>query len=101
MSDKIALVTGASRGLGAALAEKLSATHHVVAVANTVGALEELDDRIREKGGKATLAPMNITNSDAMAQLCHSIFERWGKLDLWAHCAVHAAPLAPAAYIDV
>ena len=58
---RIALVTGASRGLGAALAERLAQSHHVVAVAKTVGALEELDDRIQAAGGSATLAPMDVT----------------------------------------
>lgn len=100
MEQQIALVTGASRGLGAALALELSATHHVVAVARTTGALEELDDRIQAAGGQATLAPMDVTNPDAMRQLCRSIHDRWGKLDLWAHTAVHAAPLAPASMLD-
>lgn len=100
MSDKIALVTGASRGLGAAIAHGLSKTHHIVAVARTTGALEELDDRIKASGGQATLAPMDVTNSDAMAHLCRSIFDRWGKLDFWAHAAIHAAPLTPAAHLD-
>jgi len=95
-TSKIALITGASRGLGAALAEALAPDYHIVAVGRTVGALEELDDRIRAKGGEATLAPMDITVEAAMAQLCRSIHDRWGKLDLWAHAAVHAAPLAPA-----
>lgn len=99
-SPKIALVTGASRGLGAALAEELAQTHHVVAVARTTGALEELDDRIQAQGGKATLAPMDITNSDAMAQLCRSIHDRWGNVDIWAHTAAHAAPLTPASHLD-
>lgn len=97
---KIALITGASRGLGAALAERLAATHHIVAVAKTVGALEELDDRIQAAGGSATLAPMDITKPDAMAQLCRGIHDRWGHADLWAHCAIHAAPLAPAPHVD-
>lgn len=96
---QIALITGASRGLGAALAEALAATHHIVAVAKTTGALEELDDRIQAKGGQATLAPMDITVDAAMQQLCRSIFDRWGKLDLWVHAAIHAAPLAPAGHI--
>ncbi|SDI10359.1 SDR family NAD(P)-dependent oxidoreductase [Lutimaribacter saemankumensis] len=100
MTDKIALITGASRGLGAALAETLCETHHIVAVARTTGALEELDDRIQARGGSATLAPMDVTNKDAMAQLCRSIFDRWGGIDIWAHCAVHAAPLSPAFFID-
>ncbi|WP_300031189.1 SDR family oxidoreductase [uncultured Roseobacter sp.] len=97
---KTALITGASRGLGAALAEALCATHHIVALARTTGALEELDDRIKAKGGTATLAPMDITDIDAMATLCRGIFDRWGSLDLWAHTAVHAAPLAPTDHID-
>ncbi len=97
---KIALITGASRGLGAALAEALSETHHIVAVARTTGALEELDDRIKAKGGSATLAPMDITVPEAMATLCRGIHARWGKLDLWLHPAIHAAPLSPAQFID-
>ena len=97
---KLALITGASRGLGAALAEALAATHHVVAVARTSGGLEELDDRIKARGGSATLAPMDITDAGAMATLCRSIHDRWGGLDLWLHTAVHAAPLSPANFVD-
>ncbi len=105
MSQKIALITGASRGLGAAMAEELAARGwHVVAVARTVGALEELDDRItanRQPGGGAvTLAPMDVTRDDAMRHLCLSVHDRWGHADLWVHSAVHAAPLAPAAHLD-
>lgn len=95
-----ALITGASRGLGAALAEALAPRLHIVAVARTVGALEELDDRIRARGGSATLAPMDVTDRDAMATLCRGIFDRWGGLDLWLHTAVHAAPLSPAWLVD-
>lgn len=98
--DRIALITGASRGLGAALAEALAPDHHIVAVARTVGALEELDDRIRARGGAATLAPMDVTRPEAMAQLCRGIFDRWGHVDIWAHAAIHAAPLAPANHVD-
>lgn len=100
MKTRTALVTGASRGLGAAIAEVLARTHHVVAVGRTSGALEELDDRIQAAGGSATLAPMDITQEAAMAQLCRSVHERWGKVDFWAHTAVHAAPLSPAANMD-
>ncbi len=96
---QIALITGASRGLGAALAEGLAKTHHVVAVARTTGALEELDDRIQAAGGSATLAPMDVTDADAMAHLCRGIHDRWGRCDLWCHTAIHAAPLAPAGHI--
>ena len=105
MSQKIALITGASRGLGAAMAEELASRGwHVVAVARTVGALEELDDRIKANGqpggGALTLAPMDVTQDDAMRHLCLSVHSRWGHADLWVHCAVHVAPLAPAAHLD-
>ena len=105
MTQKIALVTGASRGLGAAISEQLALRGwHVVAVARTVGGLEELDDRVKAAGlpgaGGLTLAPMDITNDDAMRHLCRSIFDRWGHLDLWVHTAIHAAPLAPMGSMD-
>ena len=96
MTEKIALITGASRGLGAALAETLSANHHIVAIARTTGALEALDDRIQTTGGSATLAPVDITNQDALAQICRSIFDRWGHVDL----CCRASPLGPAATLD-
>lgn len=98
--EKIALITGASRGLGAALAEALAPEYHIVAVGRTVGALEALDDRIKAKGGAATLAPMDVANEGAMATLCRGIHDRWGKVDLWAHTAIHAAPLSPAGMLD-
>lgn len=97
---KIALITGASRGLGFALAEALAPTHHIVAVARTSGALEDLDDRIKAKGGSATLAPMDIAEAGAMATLCRGIYDRWGQVDVWAHTAIHTAPLSPAPMID-
>ncbi|MBT0956345.1 SDR family oxidoreductase [Alphaproteobacteria bacterium KMM 3653] len=97
---KLALITGASRGLGAALAQALTPEYHIIAVARTTGALEELDDAIKAKGGAATLAPMDICVPEAMQQLCLDIHQRWGGLDLWAHPAIHAAPLAPAQFID-
>ncbi|MTE00071.1 SDR family NAD(P)-dependent oxidoreductase [Paracoccus sp. YIM 132242] len=100
-TQKIALVTGASRGLGAALAQDLAARgYHVLAVARTVGALEELDDRIRRAGGSTTLAPMDVAEAPAMQQLAQAVLTRWGGLDLWAHSAIHAAPLAPAPHVD-
>ena len=97
---RTALITGASRGLGAALAIALCDTHHIIAVGKTTGALEELDDSIQAKGGSATLAPMDVTNADAMATLCRGIYDRWGTLDLWLHTAIHAAPLTPTSHID-
>ncbi|SPH17367.1 Fatty acyl-CoA reductase [Defluviimonas aquaemixtae] len=98
---KPALVTGASRGLGFAIASELGARGwHVIAVARTTGGLEELDDRIKAAGGAATLAPLDVTDDKAMAHLARSIAERWGALGLWVHAAIHAAPLSPAGHID-
>lgn len=105
--EKTALVTGASRGLGFAMAAALGAGGwHVIAVARTVGGLEELDDRIKAArgdgtGGQATLAPMDITDDKAMAHLAQSVAGRWGGLGLWVHAAIHAAPLAPAGHADM
>ncbi len=105
MTQKLALITGASRGLGAAMAEQLALEGwHVVAVARTTGGLEDLDDRVKSHkspgAGALTLAPMDVTNDDAMRHLCLSIHQRWAKLDLWVHTAVHAAPLTPAGSLD-
>ncbi len=98
---RLALVTGASRGLGFAVASALGAAGwHVIAVARTTGALEELDDRIQAAGGSTTLAPLDVTDDGAMAHLARSIADRWGRLDLWAHAAIHAAPLSPAGHLD-
>jgi NAD(P)-dependent dehydrogenase (short-subunit alcohol dehydrogenase family) len=96
---KLALVTGATRGLGAALAEELAASGwHVVALARTMGGLEELDDRIKARGGQATLAAMDVTKDDAIRHLCRDIHDRWGALDFWAHTAIYAPPLSPASH---
>lgn len=100
-TGRIALVTGASRGLGFALALALARTGwHVLAVGRTVGGLEELDDRIRESGGTATLAPLDVTDAGAMDHLAASALTRWGGLGLWVHSAIHASPLQPAAFLD-
>ena len=102
---KLALITGASRGLGAAFAEQLALQGwHVIAVARTSGGLEDLDDRIKAHklpgAGALTLAPMDVTNDDAMRHLCLNIHQRWGGLQLWVHTAIHAAPLGPAGSLD-
>ena len=97
---QIALVTGASRGIGAASAEWLAERGaHVVAVARNVGALEELDDWIKTAGGQATLAPMDVTDEGAMAHLCRSLHERWGRADIWVHAAIHVTALTPAPHL--
>ncbi len=101
LSDRVALVTGASRGIGAACAEWLAAQGaHVVAVARTTGGLEALDDRIQAHGGSATLAPMDITDEGAMAHLCRSVHDRWGRADIWVHAAFHPTALTPVPHIQ-
>ncbi len=101
MSVPLVLVTGASRGLGYATALAAGARGaHVLALARTVGGLEELDDAIRGAGGAATLIPLDLTDDPALERLGAAINERWGALDAWVHCAAHAPPLSPAGHID-
>lgn len=98
MSDpaRIALVTGASRGLGYATALSLAEPGtHIIAIARTVGGLEELDDAIKARGGSATLVPLDITDETALQSMGKAIFDRWGRVDLFIHAAAHAVPLAP------
>ncbi len=83
LSDRIALVTGASRGIGAAVALELAkAGAHVVAAARTVGGLEELDDKIKTAGGSATLVPLDMKDSDGIARLALALNERYQRLDV-------------------
>jgi NAD(P)-dependent dehydrogenase (short-subunit alcohol dehydrogenase family) len=83
LSGRIALVTGASRGIGAAAALALArAGAHVVALARTQGGLEELDDRIREAGGEATLVPLDLKDTAGIARLAAALDERYGRLDV-------------------
>jgi len=82
LAGKVVLVTGASRGIGyAAAKEAASRGAHVVAVARTVGGLEELDDEIQELGSATTLVPLDLRDGDAIDRLGAAIFERWGVLD--------------------
>jgi len=83
LSNRIALITGASRGIGAAAALALSrGGAHVVAVARTVGGLEELDDQIRKEGGKATLVPLDLKDTQGIVRLAAALDERYGRLDV-------------------
>jgi NAD(P)-dependent dehydrogenase (short-subunit alcohol dehydrogenase family) len=98
---KLALVTGATRGLGWAVAEALAgAGAHVLTLGRTQGALEELYDTITKAGGEATGVPMDITDGDALDRLGASIAERWGKLDLLVGNAGMLGPLTPVSHID-
>ena len=96
LKDRLALVTGASRGIGRAVALALAqAGAHVVIVARTIGALEELDDEIRTGGGKATLLQLDISKGDKIDQIGPTLFQRWGKLDIFVGNAGVLGPLSP------
>jgi NAD(P)-dependent dehydrogenase (short-subunit alcohol dehydrogenase family) len=100
LSGRIALITGASRGIGAATALALAgAGAHVVAVARTVGALEELDDAVRARGGSATLVPLDISDGAGLARLARTIGERWGRLDVLIGNAALLGPSSPLEHI--
>jgi NAD(P)-dependent dehydrogenase (short-subunit alcohol dehydrogenase family) len=102
LSSRIALVTGASRGIGYFTARALAkAGAHVIAVARTQGGLEELDDEIRKDGGSATLVPLNLTDSDGIARLGAALHERHGKLDILVGNAGVAGPSSPLGHIDL
>ncbi|MPZ57540.1 MAG: SDR family NAD(P)-dependent oxidoreductase [Rhizobiales bacterium] len=101
LADSIALVTGASRGIGAATALALAkAGAHVVAVARTVGGLEELDDRIREHGGEATLVPLDLRDTAGVAALATELDERYGRLDVLVGNAGVLGPLSPLDHVE-
>ncbi|MCP3469449.1 SDR family NAD(P)-dependent oxidoreductase [Bradyrhizobium sp. CCGUVB1N3] len=102
LANRIALVTGASRGIGYATAIALAkAGAHVVAVARTQGGLEELDDEIRKAGGSATLVPLNLTDFDGIARLGAALHERHGKLDIVVGNAGVLGPSSPIGHIEL
>lgn len=101
LAGKIALVTGASRGIGRAVALELAkAGAHVVATARTVGGLEELDDEIRKLGSAATLVPVDIKDFPALDRLGASLFERYRKLDVLVGNAGQLGSLTPVGHIE-
>ncbi|MBR0780401.1 SDR family NAD(P)-dependent oxidoreductase [Bradyrhizobium iriomotense] len=102
LANRIALVTGASRGIGFATALALAkAGAHIVATARTQGGLEELDDEIRKEGGSATLVPLNLTDSDGIARLGAGLHERYGKLDILVGNAGVLGPSSPIGHIEL
>ena len=103
LAGRIAVVTGASRGIGRACAQALAeAGAHVVAVARTQGALEELDDEIRAATGeRATLVAMNLNDHDGIDRLGRALFDRWGRLDSLVHAAAELGGLTPVSHLDV
>jgi NAD(P)-dependent dehydrogenase (short-subunit alcohol dehydrogenase family) len=101
LSGKTALVTGASRGIGAATAEALGAAGaHVILVARTAGGLEEVEERIHKAGGSATIAPLDLAENDSIARLAEAIAGRWSSLDILVLNAAMLGTLAPVAAID-
>ena len=100
-SGKLALVTGASRGIGAATAEALAAAGaHVILVARTSEALEAVEERIHEAGGSATIAPLDLTDGTAIGKLAGAVAERWQKLDILVLNAAMLGSLTPVQDID-
>lgn len=101
LSDKIALITGASRGIGYATAIALAkAGAHVVAVARTVGGLEELDDAIRADGGSATLVPLDLCDTDGIARLAIALHERYQRLDVLVANGAILGPVSPLGHVE-
>jgi NAD(P)-dependent dehydrogenase (short-subunit alcohol dehydrogenase family) len=101
LSGRLAVVTGASRGIGAATAEALAASGaHVILVARTASALEEVEDRIHEAGGSATIAPLDLTDGESIGKLAVAVAERWEKLDILVLNAAMLGSLTPVQDID-
>jgi len=101
LSGRLALVTGASRGIGAATAEALAASGaHVILVARTAAALEEIEERIHNAGGTATIAPLDLTDGEGIGKLAGAVAERWEKLDILVLNAAMLGSLTPVQDID-
>jgi len=101
LAGKLALVTGASRGIGAATAEALAAAGaHVILVARTATALEEVEERIHAAGGSATIAPLDLTDGESIGKLAGAVAERWEKLDVLVLNAAMLGSLTPVQDID-
>lgn len=101
LKDRIALVTGASRGIGYFTALALArAGAHVVAVARTVGGLEELDDAIKAEGGAATLVPLDLADMEGIDRMGAAIHERWGRLDVMVANAGILGSLSPIGHVQ-
>ncbi|MER8867735.1 SDR family NAD(P)-dependent oxidoreductase [Mesorhizobium sp. M0751] len=101
LSGRVAVVTGASRGIGYFIAKELAAAGaHVIAVARTVGGLEELDDQIKAGGGQATLVPLDLADMAGIDRLGGAIHERWGKLDILVANAAVLGVIAPIGHVE-
>src|SRR5688572_20476199 len=101
LAGKLALVIGASRGIGAATAEALGAAGaQVILVARTASALEAIDDRIHEAGGTSTIAPLDLTDGESIGKLAAAVAERWEKLEILVLNAAMLGSLTPVEHID-
>jgi NAD(P)-dependent dehydrogenase (short-subunit alcohol dehydrogenase family) len=101
LEGRVALVTGASRGIGQAAAKALAAAGaHVILVARTVGGLEDVDDEIQKAGGSATLVPLDLKDFAALDRLGASIYERWGRLDAFLGNAGVLGAVTPLAHLE-
>ncbi|HTV87416.1 MAG TPA: SDR family NAD(P)-dependent oxidoreductase [Stellaceae bacterium] len=101
LAGKIALITGASRGIGAAVAVRFAAAGaHLVLVARTVGGLEEVDDAVRAAGGGATLVPLDLRDAARIDELGAALHERYGRLDVLVANAAQFGHMAPLGHID-
>src|SRR5436305_11143058 len=101
LTGRLALVTGASLGIGAATAEALAgAGAHVILVARRSAALEEVEDRIHAAGGSATIAPLDLTDGESIGKLAGAVAERWQKLDILILNAAMLGSLTPVQDID-
>ena len=101
LSNRLAVVTGASRGIGAATAEALAkAGAHVILVARTSSTLEEVEERIQQDGGNATIAPLDLTEGESIGKLAGAVAERWQKLDILVMNAAMLGSLSPVQDID-
>ena len=101
LAGRIALITGASRGLGAAVAERFAAEGaQLILVARTQGGLEETDDRVRAAGGQATLVPLDLTKFDEIDRMAAAVAERFGKLDILVGNAAQLPNLTPVGHLS-
>jgi NAD(P)-dependent dehydrogenase (short-subunit alcohol dehydrogenase family) len=101
LAGRVALVTGASRGIGAAIARRYAAEGaHVILIARTVGGLEEVDDAVKAAGGSATLLPLDLADGALIDRIGPSILERFGRLDIFVGNAAALGPLSPMGHVD-